>query len=139
MWTACALSFGLKSACKIFTTLADEVEWVTSQRGAQGIAHYLDDYIMWGALLSKDCAESLRILLEVCLEFGIPVVTQKCQGLKTRLVFLGIEFDSMSMELKIPEEKLERLQALVTSWRGRKSCQWKDLESHACKVVHPGR
>ena len=141
----CALSFGLRSACKIFTALADAVEWVASQRGALGMAHYLDDYIMWGAPSSKDCAESLRILLEVCSELGIPVASQKCQGPSTRLVFLGIEFDTMSMELRLPEEKLVCLQALVTSWRVRKSCQWKELESvvghlhHACKVVRPGR
>ena len=118
----------------------------TSQRGAQGIAHYLDDYIMWAAPSSKDGGtQSLRILLEVCSELGIPMASHKCQGPTTRLVFLGIEFDSMSMELKLPEEKLEHLQALITSWRGRKSCQQKELESqvghwhHARKVVRPGR
>ena len=141
----CALSFGLRSACKIFTALADAVEWVTSQRGALGMAHYLDDYIMWGAPSSKDCTDSLRILLEVCSELGILVASQKCQGPSTCLVFIGIEFDTMSMELRLPEEKLGHLQALITSWRGRKSCQRKELESlvghlhHACKVVHPGR
>ena len=35
----CPLSFSLRRACKIFTALADAVEWVTSQVGAQGIAH----------------------------------------------------------------------------------------------------
>ena len=140
----CTLSFGLRSACKIFTALADAVEWVASQRGALGVAHYLDDYIMWGAPSSKDCAESLRILLEVCSELGIPVASQKCQGPSTCLVFLGIEFDTMSMELRLPEEKLVRLQALITSWRGRKSCQRKELESlvghlhHACKLCAQG-
>ena len=73
---------------------------------SKGGTGHCTHYIIWGALLSKDCAESLRILLEVCLEFGIPVATQKCQGPTTRLVFLGIEFDSMSMELKLPKEKL---------------------------------
>ena len=112
-----------------FIALADAVEWVASHRGAQGIAHYLDDYIMWGAPLSRDCAESLRILLEMCSELDIPAASQKCQGPTICLVFLGIEFDTMSMELRLPKEKLEHLQALITSCRGRKSCQRHELES----------
>ena len=115
----CALSFGLGLACKIFTALVDAVEWVASQRGALGMVHYFDNYIMWGAPSSKDCTESLRILLDVCSELGIPVASQKCQEPSTHLVFLGIKFDTMSMEFRLPEEKLVRLQALVTSWRGR--------------------
>ena len=73
------------------------------------------------------------------------LASRKCQGPSTCLVFIGIEFDTMSMELRLPEEKLGCLQALITSWRGRKSCQRKELESlvghlhHACKVVCPGR
>ena len=76
----CALSFGLRSACKIFTALADAVELVTFQRGALGVAHYLDDYIMWGAPSSKDCTDSLRILLEVCSELGILVDQPEVSG-----------------------------------------------------------
>ena len=61
---------------------------------------------MWGAPSSRDCTEILRILLEVCSELGIPVASQKCQGPTTRSVFLGMEFDTMSMELSLPNEKL---------------------------------
>lgn len=48
LYVDCALSFGLRSACKIFTSIADAVEWIASKRGAHGIAHYLDDYIVVG-------------------------------------------------------------------------------------------
>ena len=95
----CALSFGLKSACKIFTAQADAVEWVTSQKGAHGI-------ISWGALSSRDCAERLGILLEVWLELGMSVASQKCQGPTTLLVFLGIEYDSMSMGVEVTRRKV---------------------------------
>ena len=145
LYVDCALSFGLRSACKIFTSITDVVEWLATKQGAQGLAHYLDDYIVVGAPLSGECAQSLETLLEVCAELGIPVAVEKGQDPTTCLIFLGIEFDTVSMEIRLPKEKLERLQALQGSWRGKRSCQRVELESlaghlhHACKVVRPGR
>ena len=49
------------------------------------------------------------------------------------------------MTLRLPEEKLRKLRALLTDWHGRKSGLRGELESlvgqlqHASKVVRPGR
>ena len=40
------LSFGLRSAPKIFNSVAD---WVIRARGVRNVAHYLDDYIIMGS------------------------------------------------------------------------------------------
>lgn len=40
------LPFGLRSAPKIFTAVADALEWCLIQRGIKHIFHYLNDYIM---------------------------------------------------------------------------------------------
>lgn len=66
LYVDCALSFGLRSACKIFTSIADAVEWLATKRGAQGLAHYLDDSIVVGAPLSGECAQSLDPTGGVC-------------------------------------------------------------------------
>ena len=61
------------------------------------------------------------------------------------LTFLGIELDTRSMILRLPEEKLRRLQDEIRRWTGRSSCTKRDLLSligllqHACCVVRPGR
>lgn len=66
-------------------------------------------------------------------------------GPTTRLIFLGIQIDTVSGELRLPEEKLQRLRTLLQEWGSRKTCQRKQLESligllsHACKVGHSGR
>lgn len=41
------LPFGLRSAPKIFTTLADALQWYSHQRGVPHIMHYLDDFILY--------------------------------------------------------------------------------------------
>ena len=64
----------------------------------------------------------------------------KRDGPTTRLIFLGIQIDTISGELRLPEEKLQRLRTLLREWGSRKTCQQKQLESlisllsHACKV-----
>ena len=69
----------------------------------------------------------------------------KRDGPTTCLIFLGIQIDTVAGELRLLEEKLQRLRTLLREWSTRKSCQRKQLESliglltHACKVVRPGR
>ena len=140
-----ALPFGLRSAPKLFNALADALEWIMRSRGLRHVAHYLDDFITVGSPDSEECAHNLHLALSTCEELGVPVAGHKCEGPSTCLTFLGIEVDTMAMELRLPQEKLQRLKLLVAEWRHRKSCLRKELESlvghlsHACKVVRPGR
>lgn len=81
---------------------------------------------------------------ENCHNSGTPVEDDKSEGLATVLPFLGIEFDTMKMELRLPEEKLKQLQEIVAQWRGKKVCR-KEMQSiigslaHTCKVIRSGR
>ena len=139
-----ALPFALRSAPKIFNALADAVEWIARHRGILEVENYLD-FIIIGPPQSKGCANSLEVLLETCRQLGVPIAVHKCQGPTTCLEFLGIEIDTIAMELWLPQEKLTRLRTLIGEWRLRKACQKKDLQRlvghlcHACKVVRPGR
>ena len=85
------------------------------------------------------------ILKQVCTELGVPLAPEKQEGSSTTIVFLGIVIDTVKQELRLPEEKLKRLQASLKEWEKRKSCTRKELESfigvlqHACRVIKPGR
>ena len=139
------LPFGLRSAPKIFNAVADGLEWCIRQRGVQYIFHYLDDYIILGSPDSEQCRRDLDALREVCRELGVPLAIHKCEGPTTCLIFLGIEINTVTGLLRLPEEKLQRLRTLLREWGDRKVCTRKELESligilnHACKVVRPGR
>ena len=94
-----ALPFGLRSVPLIFTTLADGPQWVLQQRGTSFIAHYLDNFIALGPPGSSQCAENQRIIYETCTKLGVPLASHKCVGPSTCLIFLGIEVDTIAMEL----------------------------------------
>ncbi len=140
-----ALPFGLRSAPKIFTAVADALEWIVRQEGVRSILHYLDDYLLVGPPGSMECARNLDTLLTTFDRLGVPVALPKLEGPTTTLTFLGIEIDSMALQLRLPQTKLQELRALVASWKERRSCRRKELESltgklqHACTVVKPGR
>ena len=119
------LPFGLRSAPKIFNATADALEWIIAHQGAsfvKFVIHYLDDFLLGGNPLTEMCQKSLNLALQLCQEMGFPVMQEKVFGPTTILDFLGILIDTNSMELRLPQEKLLRLRALIQAWQGKKSC-----------------
>ena len=46
LYVGSALPFGLRSAPKIFTSIADALEWRLKRIGVQQVFHYLDDFLI---------------------------------------------------------------------------------------------
>ncbi len=140
-----SLPFGLRSAPKIFTAFADMTAWAIHYRGVQFVMHYLDDFLLFGAPGSTEATVAAALASEVFSHTGIPVATHKTEGPSTSVTFLGILIDTELFQLRLPGEKLSRLRHLVASWRHKKSCTRKELESlvghlsHAATVIRPGR
>ena len=140
-----ALPFGLRSAPKIFNALADALEWIVRWNGVQDLWHYLDDFITCGQSGSQECKVNLQLLLDVCRHLGIPLAEEKMEGPTTCLTFLGIEIDTVAGELRLPREKLNRLQVALQEWLQKRRCTKRELQSiagqlqHAATIVRPGR
>ena len=140
-----ALPFGLRSAPKLFNAVADALEWCAKDAGVEFLWHYLDDYITVGRPHTGDCPWNVDVFHHVCERLGIPLAADKCEGPSTCLTFLGIEIDTVEMELRLPAEKLQMLQQEIKSWAEKKSCTRRELQSltgqlqHAATVVRPGR
>ena len=73
------------------------------------------------------------------------IAAHKTEGPSCQLTFLGIQIDTIRMELNLPPDKLARITAMVLEWRGKKVATKKQLQSlvgslsHAASVVIPGR
>ena len=57
------LPFGLRSAPKIFTAVADALQWIFRKRGVMWVEHYLDDYITMGPSGSGICEQNFKVML----------------------------------------------------------------------------
>ena len=139
------LPFGLRSAPLIFTAVADALQWMMLRDGASFVDHYVDDFVTVGKPRSDECARNARVMHRTCAAAGAPVEERKSEGPATQITSLGIEIDSIVMEIRLPADKLSNLQAQLAQWRGKKGCTKTELESlvgslsHACKVVRYGR
>ncbi len=77
----------------------------------------------------------------------MPIAPAKTEGPNTKLVFQGIELDSVSMTVSLPLEKQDCLCAMISGLGGgkKKSCTKTELLSligylhHACRVIRQGQ
>ena len=139
-----ALPFGLRSAPKIFSAVADALHWILSNKGLKNLLHYLDDFI-FVCKSGEDASANKQILLDTFTLLGVPLEPSKLEGPATCLTFLGIEVDSKTSQLRLPRDKLYRLKDQLTAAVSRKCLPQHELQSltgllqHATKVVRPGR
>ena len=141
-----ALPFGLRSAPKIFTKFADVLEYLLSRVGSiTHIQHYLDDFFLVGNPNSNDCQSALSACFHLCRELGIPLAEDKTAGPSTVLTFLGIELDSSSMELRLPQDKITKIKTELAFWVSNRSGTKRQLLSligrlqYCCQAVVLGR
>ena len=140
-----ALPFGLRSAPKLFTAVADAVGWALVQAGVPLHLHYLDDFIFFIPPGTPYSHLVLPHVLQVLHSLGVPVAAHKVEGPATVVTFLGVIVDTARFELRLPQQKLDLIRELVRTWRGRRSGSYRAFESlvghlaHAATVIRQGR
>ena len=95
-----ALPFGLRSAPKIFSAMADAISWAVMCNGATGFIHYLDDFLFVGSPGTETTNTHLATAIKTCTELGFPVADHKTEA--TAITFLGIQIDSVAGTIFLP-------------------------------------
>ena len=130
------LPFGLRSAPKVFTAFADLVAWTIHCRGVCWLLHYLDDFLLFGALGTLEVASAAAVATEMLANAGIPVAAHKTEGPSTAVTFFGIMVNTVLFQLRLPPEKVTWLKTLVEEWSRRRSCTRRELESFVGHLAH---
>jgi hypothetical protein len=112
------LPFGLRSAPIIFSAVADASEWVVRSKGATYVFHYVDYFVFVAPPRSNKCRSDLTCFMRTCEELSVVVADDKTEGPAT---CLGVEIDTLAMQLRLPQDKLERLRELLRSQIARKT------------------
>ena len=95
-----ALPFGLRSAPKFFSAVADAIQWILQHHGVSNLLHYLDDFIF--VVNNFVEAETYKyILIHSLADLGVPLELPKSEGPSTCLTFLGIEIDTVIMQVRL--------------------------------------
>ena len=144
------LPFGLRSAPFKFN-ISIAIAWILSHKCLISYVDFiLDDFFIMEPKAKlpphdQNCKVSLQSMLLTLKNLGIPISKHKTEGPSTVLQFLGILLDSVRMEARLPEDKVQRLRSDLSHWRTRKSATLQEIQSligtlnFACKVIPPGR
>ena len=104
------LPFGASISCAIFEKFACALQWIVHKSCASGeLDHYLDDFIFGGRAGSDDCLLLLQTFYNCCKKLGIPIAEEKTVWPTPVIIFLGLELDSLLMQVRIPLSKITQL------------------------------
>lgn len=140
------MPFGASISCAIWEKFATALHWIiqSSSRNPH-ILHYLDDFLFAGPPNSNLCLSTLELFKNICSHIGIPIALDKTTEPSTTIIFLGIEFDTIHMVMRLPQDKLVSLRQSIQTVMISKKVSLKALQSligllnFACKTVAPGR
>ena len=89
--------------------------------GVQNALHYLDDFLFVGSAGNTSCPKQYTALA-TCRTLGVPIAPEEVQGPAQVLTFLGIEINTIRMQLSLPDTKLSEPREALRFWTDRKSC-----------------
>lgn len=139
------LPFGLTSSCRKWDLYATALHFFFQfHLNITVVIHYIDDFLFVVQSLEVASAQ-LDMALRLCRTLGMPMSPKKTEGPCTRLVFLGIELDTVTMRARLSDERLADLKSMLLVWVSRDTGSYKEITSltgilnFACTVVRPGR
>lgn len=138
------ICFGQKSAPFIFDKISFFVMRCMHRRGIHKIFQNLDDFIVFGDTW-QECQRAQKILIHLLISLGFRISWDKCSSPSLEIVYLGVIFDSLRMELRMPPKKLFKLRCELQFFRNKARCTKKQLQklcgriAHISKVVKGGR
>jgi ribonuclease HI len=133
---------GLRTSALMCQRMTSAVAYLHRQSGYTCI-NYVDD--LAGVALPDEAFQAFKNLGQIIMQTGLIEASEKACKPSTKMIFLGIEFDTEKMQCRIPETKLIEVKKLVASWDGKKCAKKVELQSligslqFVAKCVRPGR
>ena len=139
-----SMPMGCSIACKVFEALSSALQWILRTKfGVSRVVKVLDDFLFIESSRQL-CNKSLYTFLALCKELGVPIANEKTMGPSEIMVFLGVELDSVKMELRLPLDKISRCREQLNQLRVRRKVTLREMQSligllnFACVAI-PGR
>ena len=136
------LPFGYRNGSGIFQRVSDAIRFIMKNMGYD-VINYIDDVIGFGTISTANPAyhSLLHLLEKLGLNISLKKLIQPC----TKATCLGVEIDTTTFTVAVPQEKLENIRKTCIQWMGRQQCTKKELQSllgsllYISKCVHSSR
>ena len=139
------LAFGLRHSGLQGQRLTDGLSWIHRRLGLESaseeqynIVNYSDD--MGGCetelLRAEESFTKLKHLMD---DLGLEESTKKAEAPTNQLVYLGVLFDSIAMQMRVPPEKLSEIKSEIGQWSRKTTITRKNLQSLLGKLFWVSR
>ena len=138
------LCMGLASSPYVFSKISDFIVRCAIREGVDRVINYLDDFCIVSGAYDKACAGQ-RTVIAILRRVGFHISFSKITSPSTCTRFLGININTVTLEMSLPEDKLLKLIQVLDVTRDRKKLSRRELErlggylAHCSKVVKGGR
>lgn len=141
-----SMPFGCAISCATWEKMSTFLEYLVKQKSSVGdLKHYVDDFLFAGRPCTHDCHSIMQIFLHCSAQLGIPIASEKTEWPTTRIIYLGLEIDSIEMVIRMPTEKIRDIVLKIeTVMQGKKVTlrvmqQLIGVLNFANRVIVPGR
>ena len=121
------LCMGASKSPSIFQRITSAICRMMRHRGFQCIV-YLDDFYLC-AETEWACQQAYDVLTTLLVSLGFTINIRKSVPPCTRMIFLGIEIDTCTQTMSIPQDKLTLLREDILAWQGKKSASKRSIQS----------
>ena len=138
------LPMGARSSCQLFELFSSAIQFILNKNNIKFVTHYLDDFMMANSSYNK-CLADLNLFLDICASLNIPIASDKTFLPSQKMIFLGLEIDTLQQTIKIPKEKIQKANSEIQTLIRQKKCTLVQLQSllgllqFTCRVIVPGR
>lgn len=138
------LCFGLKCAPFIFYQISVFLVRCLMRRVFFCISNYLDDFLFVDFSFER-CQYVQRVFTHLLHFLGFNISWHKCSSSSVVTRYLGIDFDSCLMQLRIPDDKMMKLHRELDFFKNKSRATSNQIQklcgilAHCSKVVRGGR
>ena len=139
------LAFGLRHSGLNGQRVTDAVSWVLRRLGLQTAAeifyqvcNYVDDLggVEPTNARSQEAYDALAWLLD---DLGLQESKKKAVPPTTEITYLGVQFNSVTMQMSVPPEKMAEVKAEINRWVRKSTISKKELQSLLGKLFWVAR
>ncbi|MCP3932123.1 MAG: hypothetical protein GY705_23875, partial [Bacteroidetes bacterium] len=116
------LPMGLSISCSKFEKLSCALQWICLNKlNVKHMSHILDDFLFFGPQNSRDCELAQKSFLALADSVGLAIKEEKTVLPSTQVELHGILFNSDSMTVSLPPDKVIKAKLLLKQVEKSKS------------------
>ena len=120
------LCFGFRQGTNFFQRLSDSVRFMMRKCNFS-VINYVDD--ICGFNTPSTSLDSFKTLKKLLTDLGLDISNKKIVEPSTKVICLGILFDTEEFSISVPPEKLAKIIDMCSLWKEKYYCSKQELQS----------